>query len=227
MNSHKQTARIVGALFLIAMAASLVGGLGFVEPYISGPDFLVSAVENQTRVVIGVLLELSNGLAVVGIGILMFTVLKRHSEAAAVGYLALRIIEAVFCCLIVITPLSLISIGGEVLLSGSSDAAAYQAAGLLAIAGRAGISGLLIPVFLGIGALVLYGTLYRARLLPRYISAWGWIGAVLILALNLMLTFGIELGNLAMLFALPIITNEIFLGIWLIVKGFDPEMLAS
>jgi hypothetical protein len=121
----------------------------------------------------------------------------------------------------------LISIGGEVLLSGSSDAAAYQAAGLLAIAGRAGISGLLIPVFLGIGALVLYGTLYRARLLPRYISAWGWIGAVLILALNLMLTFGIELGNLAMLFALPIITNEIFLGIWLIVKGFDPEMLAS
>ena len=105
---------------------------------------------------------------------------------------------------------------------GAGEAAAFQAAGLLSIAQRAGISSLLIPVFLGIGALVLYSALYQSRLLPRYISVWGWISAVLILALNLLLTFGIQLGDLAMLFALPIITNEIYLGFFLIIKGFRP-----
>lgn len=223
MNSFKKTAALVGALFLIAMAASLVGGIGFVEPSLSSSDFLASSVENQTQVIIGVILELVNGLAVLGIGALMYPVLKQHNQNAAAGYLALRIAEAVFCSLIVITPLSVIALGKEALLSGAGEAAAFQAAGLLSIAQRAGISSLLIPVFLGIGALVLYSALYRSRLVPRYISVWGWISAVLILVLNLLLTFDIQLGNLAMLFALPIITNEIYLGFYLIFKGFHPE----
>ena len=33
--------------------------------------------------------------------------------------------------------------------------------------------------------------------------------------------------NAGIIFGLPIILNEIFLGIWLIVKGFDPSALAS
>jgi hypothetical protein len=205
------------------MAASLVGGIGFVEPSLSSSDFLASAVENQTQVRIGVILELVNGLAVLGIGALMYPVLKQHNQNAAAGYLALRVAEAVFCGLIVITPLSVIALGKEALLASAGEAAAFQAAGLLSIAQRAGISSLLIPVFLGIGALVLYSALYRSRLVPRYISVWGWISAVLILVLNLLLTFDIQVGNLAMLFALPIITNEIYLGFYLIFKGFHPE----
>ncbi|MEJ2411980.1 MAG: DUF4386 domain-containing protein [Anaerolineales bacterium] len=222
MNSFKNTARMVGALFLIAMAASLVGGIGFVEPSLSSSDFLASAVENQTQVRIGVLLELANALAVLGIGALMYPVLKGHSENAAVGYLALRIAEAVFCSLIVVTPLSIIGLGKDALLAGAGEAAAFQAAGILSIANRAGISSLLIPVFLGVGALVLYTTLYRSQLVPRYIAARGLISAVLILVLNLLLTFDIQLGDLAMVFALPIITNEIYLGCYLIIKGFRP-----
>lgn len=214
------TSKLVGSFFLIAMAASLVGGVAFVEPSLAEANFLSAAVENQTQVIIGVMLEMVNGLAVLGIGVLMYPVLKRHSENAAVGYLALRIAEAVYCCLIVITPLSVIALGKEALLAGAGEAAAFQAAGLLSIAQRAGISSLLIPVFLGIGALVLYSAMYRFKLVPRYISVWGWISAVLILALNLLLTFDIQLGNLAMLFALPIITNEIYLGFYLIFKGF-------
>lgn len=221
MNTFKNTAKVVGAFFLIAMAASLVGGVAFVEPSLSASNFLTAAVENQNQVLIGVLLELVNGLAVLGIGALMYPVLKGHSENAAVGYLALRIAEAVFCCLIVITPLSVIALGKEALLAGAGEAAAFQAAGLLTIAQRAGISSLLIPVFLGIGALVLYSAMYRFKLVPRYLSIWGWIGAVLILALNLLLTFDIQPGNLAMVFALPIITNEIYLGFYLIFKGFQ------
>jgi hypothetical protein len=227
VNANKTTARIVGALFLIAMVGSLLGGVGFIEPSLSAPDSLAAVSENETQVIIGVFLELINGLAVLGIGVLMFPILKQYNEHAAVGYLGFRIIESVFCCVIVITPLSLITLSQEYLTAGASDAAPYQVVGALSIAERASVAGLLIPVFLGLGALLFYYSLYQSKFVPRFISVWGFIGAVLILILNLLLTAGVGIGSIGMIFALPIITNEIFLGIWLLAKGFSPTALAA
>jgi hypothetical protein len=207
-----------GILFLTAMVGSLVGGVAFVEPYLSAADPLTAVAENQTQVVIGVLLELINGIAVVGIGVLIYPIFRRHSRISAVGYLALRILEAVFCCLIVVSPLALLAINQATFEPGIGEAIAA-----LTIAQRGAISGLLIPIFFGLSALVFYVTLIKTRLLPRWISIWGLIGAVLILIMNLLLTFQVDLGDLTMAFALPIITNEIFLGFWLITKGFKTE----
>jgi Domain of unknown function (DUF4386) len=227
-NSNKRTARIVGILFLTAMVASLLGGLGFIEPSLSALDFLVAVSENETQVIIGALLELINGLAVLGIGVLMFPILKQYNENFARGYLGLRIVESVFCCVIVISPLSVITLSQEYLQAGASAAPSYLAAGALSIAERAVVSNLLIPVFLGLGALVLYYALFQSKLLPRFISAWGFIAAALIIILNMLLTFNIEIEPaIAMIFAIPMITNEIFLGIWLIVKGFKSAIIAS
>lgn len=213
MISDKKIASTVGALFLVAMVASLLGG-GLVESVISAPEPFAAVSENETLLVTGVLLELVNAIAVVGIGVLMFAVLKRHNETQAVGYLSLRIVEAVFCSLIVVSPLSLIRLGQN----------QSQASAALSIAERASISGLLVPVFFSLGALLLYSSLYQSKLLPRFIPIWGLVAAVLILILNLLSTFGLELGmGISMIFALPIILNEIFMGIWLIVKGFNPS----
>jgi len=225
--SHRKTAILVGVLFLTAMVASLVGGQVFIEPYLNAPDYLAAVSKNETQVIIGVFLELINGIAVVGIGVLMFPILKRHNENIAFGYLSLRIIEAVFCCVIVISPLSLITLSQEYLAAGTSDASYFLSIGALSIAQRMSVANLLIPVFLSLGALVLYISLYQSRYLPRYISVWGFIGAVLILILNLLLTFNVDVGSMGMVFAFPIISNEIFLGIWLIVKGFNPSTIAS
>jgi len=213
MSTNKKNAATVGALFLIAMVASLVGG-GMVESVISAPEPFAAVSENETLLVVGTLLELVNAIAVVGIGVLMFAVLKRHNETQAVGYLSLRIVEAVFCSLIVVSPLSLIRLGQN----------QPQASAALSIAERASISGLLVPIFFSLGALLLYSSLYQSKLLPRFIPVWGLVAAMLILTLNLLSAFGLELGmGISMVFALPIILNEIFMGIWLIVKGFNPS----
>ena len=227
MNYSRTTARTVGVLFLAAMVGSLVGGVVFVEPYLAAPDYLMAVSENQTRVIVGVFLELINGLAVLGIGVLMFSILRAYDERTALGYLGLRIVESVFCCVIVISPLSLTTLSQAYVRAGASDASYYQAAGALSIAGRASVAGLLIPVFLGLGALVFYRALYQFRLVPRFISIWGFVGAVLILAMNVLLTFGVDIGDVGLALALPIILNEIFLGIWLIARGFSPSAIAS
>jgi hypothetical protein len=227
MNTSRTTAKLVGILFLTAMVGSLVGGVVFVEPFLTAPDYLTAVSENETQVIIGVFLELINGIAVLGIGVLMFPILRQHDEHTALGYLGLRIVESVFCCMIVISPLSLTRLSQEYIEAGASNASYYQAAGALSIAGRASVAGLLIPVFLGLGALLFYRALYRFRLLPRFVSIWGLVGAALILALNVLLTFGVEVGSIGLVLALPIISNEIFLGIWLIAKGFNPSANAS
>jgi hypothetical protein len=227
MNSNKRTARIVGVLFLTAMVASLVGG-GLVESVLSAPDFLTAIPENETQVIMGVFLELINAIAVLGIGVLMFPILRLHNEVMALGYLGFRIVESVFCCVIVISPLSLMTLSQEYSKAGASDASYFQTVGTLSIAERAGVAGLLIPVALGLGALLFYSLLYQSRLLPRFISVWGLIGVVLILALNLLSTSGLEVGiSVGLVLALPIILNEVFLGVWLIVKGFSPSAIAS
>lgn len=220
MNTNKKTAKIVGALFLTAMMASLLGG-GLVESVLSSPDTLKAVSENETLLLAGTLLELLNAIAVIGIAVLLFAHLRQHSLNIALGYLGFRVVESVFCSMIVIGPLSLIALSQEYLLSDAAQAAALSTAGTLAIAERASVASLLIPIFFGFGALVFYTSAYQSGLLPRPLAAWGLIGAVLILANCLLQAFNLELSaGVQMLFALPIILNEIFLGFWLIVKGF-------
>ena len=71
MNANKTTARIVGALFLIAMLTSLVGVV-WLESITGAPDYLVEVSAQKTQVLVGVLLELVNCIAVVGIAAVLF-----------------------------------------------------------------------------------------------------------------------------------------------------------
>ena len=222
MSLIRKTSIIVGALFLIAMVVSLLGGI-WVENIISAPDYLLTVSENETQLKIGVFLEFMNALAVVGIGVFMVPILKKHNETIAFGYLGLRIMEAIFYIGSAIIPLSILSLSQEYGQTAVSDLPYYQIVGTAYIAERAQLTGLLVPVFMGLGALLLYVLLYQVRLLPRFISVWGFIAAILMVTANLF-EFGM---NTIMLFVLPLILNEIFLGIWLIVKGFNSPTIAQ
>lgn len=225
---NNKTAKLVGALFLIAMAASLIGG-SIVESITSSSNYFTELPENKLLLLIGVLLEVINGISVVGIGVLMFPILKKYNESMALGYLAFRIIEAIFCCSIVITPLSLLELSHGYLKAGNLDAQYLQASSVLSIAQRASINALLIPVFFCLGAILFYFLLYKTKIISRFISIWGFIGVILVFIMNIFILFQAASTSTGLLIvlALPIILNEIFLGIWLIVKGFNPSAISS
>ena len=213
-------------LFLTAMAASLLGG-GLVESSISAPDMLAGVAENKNLLTVGLLLELVNALAVAAIGVLMLPILRLHSGNMAHGYLGLRTIEAVFCSAIVIGPLSLLILSQNDLQAGVMGVASIGAVEALAVAGRASIVNLLIPVFFCVGAFLLYSAAYQAGFLPRFISVWGLLAVALVLTLNLASLFVDFNLSVKLILALPIILNEIVLGIWLITKGFSPVVNAQ
>jgi len=76
-----------------------------------------------------------------------------------------------------------------------------------------------------LGAILFYSLLYRSRLVPRFIAAWGLIAVVLLTAANVVapdITQGFEP---AMLLYLPIAANELFLAIWLLMKGFNGSVV--
>jgi len=60
----------VGALFLIAMVTSLVRA-ALIEPILTSANYLTDVSANETQVIVGVVLELINGIAIVLIAVLM------------------------------------------------------------------------------------------------------------------------------------------------------------
>ena len=227
MNTYRKSAIVAGALFLIAMVASL-SGAGVLESVLGAPDYLASVAANEGQILAGMFLEFTNGIAVLGIAIALFPALRRHNETLAIGYVGFRVVETVFCILAAVVPLSIVALSQGYIQAGAPDSSYFQALGAMALAERAHLAGLLIPISLGLGALLLYYVFYQSRLVPRFIAVWGFIGVALMLALNLLGTIGIDIDtSIAMILVFPIILNEIFLAIWLIVKGFDSVAIAS
>lgn len=215
---------LVGALFLTAMVTSIMGG-ALIEPLLSSSQDLVTLPANQTQLVSGVLLELVNAVAVVGIAVMMFPILRKRTEALALGYVAIRLIEALMQIFSDVIPLSLLTSSQRYLMAGTPDVAAFQAASALWIAARTELVGTMLGIFFSLGALLFYYALNHSRLVPRWLTIWGLAGVVPVLTWNLLALFGINLSA-GMILALPIILNEIVLGIWLILKGFEPSAFA-
>ena len=219
MKTNKTTARIVGAFFLIAMVTSLMGGI-WLESMTAESGYLAELSSQGTQVLLGVLLELVNCLAVIGIAAALFPLMKVDSPALAAGYLGTRVVEVVVLSVAAICPLVLVTLSQEYVAAGAPDAAYFQTAGALVMAARGHLASLLTPIFFSLAALLLYVFLYRSRLVPRFISVWGFIAVVSMLTWNMVEAFGLSISA-AMVFVLPMILNEIFLGFWLLVRGFS------
>jgi hypothetical protein len=222
MNTSKKTARIVGVLFLIVNVAFILGAAVFIEPILSAPDYINLVSTNRTQVILGVLLELINGIAYVSIAVLMFPILRQSFESIALGYVGFRVVEFVMQILSDISPLSLLTLSDKFTSAGMPDSVSLHTLGILLLADRESAF-LLISITFGLGALMFYYVLYQLKLIPRFISIWGLIGATLVLINTIFDMFGLSIPNLGILMLL----NELFLGIWLILKGFNSPVTFS
>jgi hypothetical protein len=77
----------------------------------------------------------------------------------------------------------------------------------------------------GLGVLILNYLLYQSELIPRWISVWGLVGAILLLAMGVLRMFSDS--DSAVFLAIPIILNELVLAGWLIVRGFNSSAINS
>ena len=81
----------------------------------------------------------------------------------------------------------------------------------------------------GVNGLLLGYLMYSSRLVPRPLALLGLVAGPLLCASGIAILFGVfEAGSVWQIIAvLPEAAWELSLGIWLIVKGFNPSVIAS
>jgi len=187
--SRRKIAVVVGLLFFVQMITAMFG-TSLIQAFVDGnPD--------QTPLTVGVLLMMCSGVAVVGIGVLMYQVLKSVNHRLALAYPVLRVIEfavSAFCGIYLLTQLEV-------------------------------VPNHLLWVYIptGLGGLVLTYLLFVSRLVPRPIAVLGLVGYSLLLA-GTALDFAGAL-DMSSALGLAILTpgglfEFVVMPIWLIAKGF-------
>ena len=228
MNNYRKTALSVGVLFIIATVINVLGNVIFLEPILDAPDYLVRMAANDNQVILGGLLVFLSAIASASIAIWLYPVLRKHHEALALGSVGFRVVEGMLYILGVVGLFSLLTLSQEYGKSGASNASLFQVSGtlLLAIKKWAGQLGV---IAFTMGALMYYCVFYQSRLVPRFISGWGILGAASSLAAALLTVSGLmtPFSTVFILLQLPIALQEMVLAVWLIAKGFNPSAVAS
>jgi Domain of unknown function (DUF4386) len=228
MNNYRKTAIIVGVLYIIGTVS------GILSMASSGPvraaTYLSSIAANPNQIVIAALFVLLMGLTLALVPVMLFPLLKKFSEVLAIGYVVFRgALETTLYIGMTIGWLMLIVLSHEYVKAGAPAASYFQTLGTLLLAGNETLNTVLIIVF-SLNALMLYTVFYQSKLIPRWISIWGFIAILLHLTTAFLLLFGIvdsTTSPVLMVFNLLILVQEMVMAVWLIVKGFNSVIVAA
>jgi Na+-driven multidrug efflux pump len=188
--SRRTIAVVVGILFFVQMLTAMFG-TSMIQSFVDG--------DTTARPTLGVLLMMCSGLAVVGIGLLMYQVLKGVNRQLAFWYPVLRIVEFIVSAACGVYLLSQLQVVPNHLLW------------------------VYIPT--GIGGLILTYLLFVSRLVPRSIAVLGLVGYATFLVavpLDLLGVLNMNEGMGMLVLAPGGLFEFVFMPIWLIAKGFGP-----
>ncbi|MEP1097032.1 MAG: DUF4386 domain-containing protein [Cyclobacteriaceae bacterium] len=223
METNRKVAIIVGSLFILA-DITLFAGEAFYKPILSSPDYLDIAYPNEVGITTGILLEFTGYLGLVLIPVLLFPVLKKHNQILALGYVSFRLFEVVLLSIAQVSKLALVSLSETYLSAGGKDVAQFQNIGhaIQSLINWVNSDGFIYITVFVIGTLMLNAVFYTSRLVPRWVSIWGLLAAVALLAATVIDTFDLASEMVAIALVIPIALQEIVMSVWLIIKGFNP-----
>jgi hypothetical protein len=216
--SHRVTARLVGGLFIVATAAGVASVL-LQQPVIDAPDYLSEAHRHEGRLATGALLEIVMSAAVMAIAITIYPVLTRLRARLAIGYVVARAVEGTMYMIGSMGLLTVLTLGrtaaegsSAVVLGGLRDLVLAERDVTAAVMGTAAFA---------VSAVILNYVLFRARLVPRWLSAWGLAAATSYLAGGVLGVYGPDpFSATQTVLDLPLALQEMTLAAWLIIRGF-------
>lgn len=219
MNTYRNNTRIAGILII----AGMVAGILSVVPAIDSSDYLTKAAENSNQVIMGAVFHFIMSVAYIGVAITLYPIIKAYNKSLALGFLSFRIIATVFLIMGVISLLLLLIISQEYVKTPTSDLAYLKTLGGLLRSGRDFSNHVAMIISLNIGGIMFYVLLFHTRLIPRWLSGWGIVGATLAIVASLLVMFSVVEIITPFYIALnaPLALLELVLALWLIFKGFN------
>ena len=164
-------------------------------------------------------------IAIIGTAVTLFPIVKRQNEGFALGYVAARVLESTVIVVGIISLLSVVTLRQDLAGTAGPDAASLVTVGksLVAVHDWTFLLGPgLVP---GVNGVLVGYLMYTSRLVPRPLALLGLVGGPLLFASGIAVLFGvIEAGSVWQgIASIPVAAFEVLLGIWLIVKGFNPS----
>lgn len=206
-SADRKAAACIGVLYIIGTVA-LVLSLVVTNAVLAGPAYLAQITAQPNQLAIGALLVLLAGFSLAMVPVVFWPVGKRYDETLAMGYVVFR--GAIETGIYIVG-----AVGWIVLIALSTEPVAAPLASFVRTAGT--VIWELGAIPFALGAMMFSVLLYRSRLVPRWLSVWGLVGAALYLVPPIGGMFGLALGVLMA----PLAVQEMVLAVRLIAKGFD------
>jgi hypothetical protein len=199
-------------------------------PIVAGSTYPLNISASETQWIIGTLLILLIGFPLAMVPVFLYPILKKQNEVLALGSIVFRgVLEAVCYMGMVISNFLLLTLSRVYEKTAAAEISIQSLGSSLISAGD--WTSLLLGLVFSIGGMMIYALFYQTRLVPRWLSIWGFIGAILYFIAHIegifgsqqVLSFDSGLGFLM----IPLAIQEMVFAVWLIVKGFNPSAIAA
>lgn len=218
--------RLTGLFFLLTYATSIPPVLTLYVPALSDPTFVLGG-PFDAGVSWGAILELLLIAANIATALTIYPVLKRRFPVLSLAFVSARIMESAFIAIGIVAVLAL---GTLRVKAGSADQDALMVVGQALVAIHDWTFKVGPGIVVGVGNGIILGyMMWKTRLVPRFLSGLGLIGGPALLASSTAILLGYtEVGStLQSVCVAPEFFWELLLGIWLLVRGFNPAALAA
>jgi len=223
MNTSNKVSKVLGFAFLLQFITSVSSG-SIIKPLWLVPDdinaTMLKIAENPVVLRINILVDMFTALGVVFLGAALFVTLKKQNEKLALIALGFYILEGALLATSRIGTFSLLQLSQEYASTGQPES--FLVFGNIALEAADYVGDTLHVLAFCLGAILFYVLLHKSKTVPRWLSLWGLITVLPVLAGALTATFDV---HLPFIFFLPYFPFELFIGIWILVKGIPEAAL--
>jgi hypothetical protein len=221
MKTYRMNAVMAGAFYffgtVMGIFAIVVAGQS------SAGDVAVNLEAAPSQLTLGAFFIMLMGVLLSAMTVFLYPLFRKDSKELAMGMVLFRgALEGAGYIISAILWVLLAALSKE--FAGTDSATLHTVGNIvLEVSNK---NGDLQTVFFIIGAMCLYTSFYRTRLIPHWLTLWGFIGAVPYVVYGLLSLFNIGDTSLGFL-QLPLFFQELTMGLWLVVKGFNPSAITA
>ena len=218
---QRTAAKVVGFVYLIAMATSMFAELYARGPLIVRGDAVQTAINiaaSERLFRISTVIHLITFASDAMVGVALYVILKRINRGLALLAAAWRLADCAILAVIMLSDFAVLR-----LLSGADYLRAFDTPQLQALA-RLCISvqaaGFQIGfVFIGLGSSVFSYLWLKSRYIPPAFAVWGIFASLMLALGTLAIMVFPSLGVVGLTYMAPMFFYEVGLGLWLLIKG--------
>ncbi|MBI9011764.1 MAG: DUF4386 domain-containing protein [Clostridiales bacterium] len=223
MSNTRKATMIAGILYLFGTIAGILS----VSQAIDGPEFLVKAFFYKNQVISGALFQFLMTVSYAGFAICLYPIIRKYSESLAVGFVSFRFVAASLNIFGVVIMLLILALSQNFVEAITPDLAYYQTLGELLRHARDLINHVAMILSYTLAGIMLYFIFYQTKLIPRWLTLWGFVGISSTVLATMLVLFGLIniITPAYIIMSMPLALQELVLAMRLIFKGFNPSVL--